>query len=138
MTQEQEKALKIVEKLIDRIGEHNLTSEEIMILVQGIMSNDCGGCNWKYVYIPQYEHPEPSTQPGWRPGEVWCGDNPNISLYAEKCTTNELPKHFKNEKEMTEEMLLKLKNDHMWEYNNTCDTKICAGDNIPDMQYKIH
>ena len=107
MNQEQEKAIKVVEKLIDRFGEHNLTSEEIMILVQGIMSNDCGGCNWKYVSIPKYEQPE---QPEWRPGEVWCGDNPNISLYAEKCvTTNELPKHFKNEQECLAELNKKLK-----------------------------
>ena len=144
MNQEQEKAIKVVEKLIDRFGEHNLTSEEIMILVQGIMSNDCRGCNWKYVSIPKYEQPEPSTQPGlspvlagWRPGDVWCGDNPNISLYAEKCTTNELPKHFKNEKEMIEEMRLKFETDNMGKINTTTST-ICAGDNIPDMQYKIH
>ena len=139
MTQEQEKALKIVEKLIDRVGKHDLTSEEIMILVQGIMSNDCGGCNWKYVSIPQYEHQEPSTQPEYRPGEVWCGDHPKIDLYSTTCTTTleKLPNHFKNEKEMIEEMRLKFENDNMGKINTTTST-ICAGDNIPDMQYKIH
>lgn len=121
MTQEQEKALKIVEKLIDRVGKHDLTSEEIMILVQGIMSNECGGCNWKYVSIPQYEQP---NNPIIRPGEIYCD-------------ASEMMK-FKNEKEMIEELRLKFDNDHMLKYNNTCDTKICAGDNIPDMQYKIH
>ena len=150
MTQEQEKALKIVEKLIDRVGKHDLTSEEIMILVQGIMSNDCGGCNWKYVQAPNYQPGlEPGIQPGWKPGEVWCGDNLNISLYAEKCTTNELPKRFKNEQECLVELNKKLEeqgyaenpikfeNDNMWKINTTSST-ICAGDNIPDMQYKIH
>ena len=140
MTQEQEKALKIVEKLIDRVCKHDLTSEEIMILVQGIMSNDCGGCNWKYVQVPHYQPGlEPDKQPGYRPGEVWCGDHPKIDLYSTTCTTTleKLPNHFKNEKEMIEEMRLKFENDNMGKINTTTST-ICAGDNIPDMQYKIH
>ena len=122
MTQEQEKALKIVEKLIDRVGKHDLTSEEIMILVQGIMSNDCGGCNWKYISIPQYEQP---NNPIIRPGEIYCDASEVMQ--------------FKNEKEMIEEMRLKFEYDKMGKINTTTST-ICAGDNIniPDMQYKIH
>ena len=122
MTQEQEKALKIVEKLIDRVGKHDLTSEEIMILVQGIMSNDCGGCNWKYISIPQYEQP---NNPIIRPGEIYCDASEVMQ--------------FKNEKEMIEEMRLKFEYDNMGKINTTTST-ICAGDNIniPDMQYKIH
>ena len=120
MTQEQEKALKIVEKLIDRVGKHDLTSEEIMILVQGIMSNDCGGCNWKYISIPQYEQP---NNPIIKPGEIYWDASEVMQ--------------FKNEKEMIEEMQLKFENDNMGKINTTTST-ICAGDNIPDMQYKIH
>lgn len=61
MTQEQEKALKVVENLISNIGCHrchrchSVSTEDIMILIQGIMSNECNGCNWKYVHVPQYQ-----------------------------------------------------------------------------------
>lgn len=109
MTQEQEKALKIVENLISNIGCHPVTAEEIMILMQGIMSNDCGGCNWKYVQVPQYQPGlEPDRHPGYRPGDVWCGDNLQRSLYATDGTTtlDELQftnGYFKGEKEMIEE-----------------------------------
>jgi hypothetical protein len=30
---------------------------------------------------------EPGTPPGYRPGEVWCGDHPKIGLYSTECTT---------------------------------------------------
>lgn len=97
MNKEQEKALKVVEKLISNMKCHVLSTEEIMILIQGILSNDCGGCNWKYVQVPQYQPGlEPGRQPGYRPGEVWCQNStPNIG-------------YFKNEKEMIEENYKKL------------------------------
>ena len=140
MTQEQEKALKIVEKLISDMGCHTLSAEEIMILTQGIMSNDCGGCNWKYVQVPQYQPGlEPGRQPGYRPGEVWCGDNPKISLYSNEGTTTleELPNHFKNENEMIEEARKILAKNGDWTFNQTKRPTFGAGDNIPDMQYEI-
>lgn len=100
MTQEQEKALKVVEKLMSDMKRHSLSVEDIMILIQGIMSNDCCGCNWKYVQAPNYQPGlEPSTSPGYRPGEVWCGDHPKIDLYSTECTTTleELLNRFKSE-----------------------------------------
>jgi hypothetical protein len=117
MTQEQEKALKVVEKLISDMKRHSLSVEDIMILIQGIMSNDCCGCNWKYVQAPHYQPGlEPGTPPGFRPGEVWCGDNPKISLYSTEGTTTleELLTRFKSENVMCEntytgEMHTKLK-----------------------------
>ena len=140
MTQEQEKALKVCEKLVSCMSDHTLSAEDIMILIQGILSNDCGGCSWKYVQVPHYQPGlEPDKQPGYRPGEVLCGDHPKIDLYSTTCTTTleKLPNHFKNEREMIEEMRLKFENDNMGKINTTTST-ICAGDNIPDMQYKIH
>ena len=133
MTQEQEKALKVVEKLISDMGCHTLSAEEIMILTQGIMSNDCSGCNWKYVQTT------PHYQPGYRPGDVYCGDNPKISLYSTEGTTTleELPNHFKGENEMIEEVRKKLAIGGEWTFNQTKQPTFCAGDNIPDMQYKI-
>lgn len=154
MTQEQEKALKIVEKLISDMGCHTLSSEEIMILTQGILSNDCGGCNWKYVQVPQYQPGlEPGKQPGWRPGEVWCGDHPKIDLYSTTCTTtlDELPSNFKNEKDMIEEARRTLEKNgdpidsphnklikkNEWKDVGEKQPGICAGDNIPNMQYVV-
>ena len=105
MTQEQEKALKVVEKLMNVVGCHKLSAEDIMILIQGILSNDCSGCNWKYVQAPNYQPGlEPGTPPGFRPGEVWCGDNPKISLYSTegKTTLEELLTRFKSENVMFE------------------------------------
>ena len=119
MTKEQENALKVVEKLIDRMCEHTITSAEIMILIQGIILNDCGGCNWKYVSIPKYEQP---NNPFIRPGEIYCDAAETMQ--------------FKSEKEMIEEMRLKFENDNMGKINTTTST-ICAGDNIKDYEYSI-
>lgn len=97
MTSEQEKALKVCEKLVDHMTDHTLSTEDIMLLIQGIMSNDCGGCNWKYVQAPNYQPGlEPGLQPPYRPGDVWCGDHPKLDLYATTCTTtlDKLPKRF--------------------------------------------
>lgn len=139
MTTEQEKALKVCEKLISCMSDHILSTEDIMILIQGILSNDCGGCNWKYVQVPQYQPGlEPGRQPGYRPGEVWCGDNSKISLYSTKGTTTleELPNHFKSEKEMIEEARKILeKNGEL--IIGEKQPGICAGDNIPNMQYVV-
>lgn len=140
MTTEQEKALKVCEKLVDRMTDHTLTAEDIMILIQGILSNDCGGCNWKYVQAPHYQPGlEPDRQPEYRPGEVWCGDHPKIDLYSTTCTTTleKLPNHFKNENEMIEEArkYLEKNGDPMI---GEPQPGICAGDNIPNMQYGIH
>ena len=155
MTIEQEKALKVVEKLISDMGYHTLSAEEIMILTQGIMSNDCGGCNWKYVQtVPHYQPGlEPDKQPGYRPGEVWCGDLPKINLYTNTCSTtlDKLPNHFKNEKEMIEEVrkflekngdpiiptTQELIKNGQWKDVGESQPGICAGDNIPNMQYVI-
>ena len=139
MTQEQEKALKVCEKLVSCMTDHTLSAEDIMILIQGILSNDCGGCNWKYVQVPQYQPGlEPDKQPEYKPGTVWCGDNPKISLYSNEGTTTleELPNHFKGENEMIEEVRKKLaiKGEI---FNQTKTSTFCAGDNIPDMQYEI-
>ena len=84
MTQEQEKALKVCEKLVSCMSDHTLSAEDIMILIQGIMSNDCGCCNWKYIQAPNYQ---PGLEPGYRPGEVWCENHPKINLYSTECTT---------------------------------------------------
>ena len=153
MTQEQEKALKVCEKLVDRMTDHILSAEDIMTIIQGILSNDCGGCNWKYVQAPQYQPGlEPGKQPGWRPGEVWCGDHPKIDLCTTTCTTtlDELPDHFKSEKEMIEEARKSLEKNgdpidpthnklikNEWKDMGEKQPSICAGDNIPDMQYTI-
>lgn len=105
MTQEQEKALKVCEKLVSCMSDHTLSAEDIMILIQGIMSNDCCGCNWKYVQAPNYQPGlAPGLQPPFRPGDVWCGDNPKISLYSTECTTTleELLTRFKSENVMCE------------------------------------
>lgn len=142
MTTEQEKALKVCEKLVSCMPDHTLSAEDIMILIQGILSNDCGGCNWKYVQtVPHYQPGlEPGKQPGWRPGEVWCQENatPNIT-------------YFKNENEMIEEVRKSLekngdpidfshnkliKNDQ-WKDVGEQQPGICAGDNIPNMQYVV-
>lgn len=124
MTQEQEKALKVVEKLISDMGCHTLSAEEIMILTQGILSNDCGGCNWKYVQVPHYQPGlEPDRQPGLRPGEVWCQTMPNIT-------------YFKNEKDMIEEARKSLEKNGD-PIMGEPQLGICAGDNVPDMQYVI-
>lgn len=125
MTHEQEKALKVCEKLVDRMTDHILSAEDIMTIIQGILSNDCGGCNWKYVQAPQYQPGlEPGRQPGYRPGEVWCQNSTsNIS-------------YFKNEKEMIEETRKSLeKNGDL--IVGVKRPGICAGDNIPDMQCTI-
>lgn len=139
MTTEQEKALKVCEKLVDRMTDHTLTAEDIMVLIQGILSNDCGGCNWKYVQVPNYQPGlEPGKQPGFRPGEVWCGDHPKIGLYANTCSTtlDELPSNFKSEKDMIEEArrILEKNGDPMM---GEPQPGICAGDNIPNMQYVV-
>lgn len=139
MTTEQEKALKVCEKLVDCMTDHILTAEDIMVLIQGILSNDCGGCNWKYVQVPHYQPGlEPDRQPGWRPGEVWCEDNPKIGLYADTCTTtlDKLPNHYKNEKDMIAEArkLLEKDGDPIM---GEPQPSICAGDNIPNMQYVV-
>ena len=82
MTQEQEKALKVCEKLVNCMANHTLSAEEIMILIQGILSNDCGGCNWKYIQVPQYQPGlEPDRHPGYRPGEVWCQNSTSDISY---------------------------------------------------------
>lgn len=145
MTIEQENALKVCEKLISYMTDHTLSVEDIMTLIQGILSNDCSGCNWKYIQTP-YIHTSPNHQPGlepglqppYRPGDVWCGDHPKIDLYATTCTTtlDKLPNHFKSEKEMIEEVRKSLeKNADV--ITGEKQPGICAGDNIPDMQYKI-
>lgn len=139
MTTEQEKALKVCEKLVDRMTDHTLTAEDIMVLIQGILSNDCGGCNWKYVQAPNYQPGlEPGKQPGFRPGEVWCGDHPKIDLYSTTSTTtlDELPNHFKSEKDMIEEArkILEKNGDPIM---GEPQPGICAGDNIPNMQYVV-
>ena len=130
MTTEQEKALKVCEKLVDRMADHTLTTEDIMILIQGILSNDCGGCNWKYVQVPHYQPGlEPGKQPGWRPGEVWC----------ESSTSNiAIPTYYKNEKEMIEEARKLLEKNGDPIISSEKRSGICAGDNIPDMQQVIH
>ena len=140
MTIEQEKALKVVEKLISDMGCHVLSAEEIMILTQGIMSNDCGGCNWKYVQVPHYQPGlEPDRQPGWRPGEVWCESSTSNIAYL------------KNENEMIEEVRKTLEKNGdpiipttqelikngQWKDVGEQQPSICAGDNIPSMQYVI-
>lgn len=92
MTSEQDKALKIVEKLINDMGCHTLSAEEIMLLIQGIMSNDCNGCNYKYVQAPPYPQLQPGLEPGlqppFRPGDVWCGDNLTQQYRPEVVDTN--------------------------------------------------
>lgn len=146
MTIEQEKALKVCEKLVSCMTDHTLSAEDIMILIQGILSNDCGGCNWKYVQVPQYQPGlEPDRQPGYRPGEVWCG--------ATEVMKN---MNFKNETESLAELKKKLeehgyadnpikfdpklieKVNGTWTYTNSTKPKFCAGDNIPDIQQVIH
>ena len=138
MTTEQEKALKVCEKLVSCMTDHTLSAEDIMILIQGILSNDCGGCNWKYVQAPPHYQPglEPDRHPGYRPGDVWChAVTPNIT-------------HFKGENEMIEEARKTLEKngdpiipttqelikDGQWEDVGEKQPGICAGDNIPNMQ----
>ena len=136
MTIEQEKALKVVEKLINDMACHTLSSEEIMILIQGIMSNDCGNSCYTPLYIPHHQE----TTPHIRPGDVYCGDNPKIGLYSDECVTmleKELPNHFKGENEMIEEARKKLAAEGEI-FNRTKTPTFCTGDNIPDMQLKIH
>lgn len=155
MTIEQEKALKVCEKLVSCMTDHTLSAEDIMILIQGIMSNDCGGCNWKYIQtVPHYQPGlEPGKQPGWRPGEVWCGDHPKVDLYTTTCTATleRLPNHYKNEKDMIEEArkilekdgdpiiptTQELIKDGQWKDVGEKQPGICAGDNVPDMQYVV-
>lgn len=154
MTTEQEKALKVCEKLVSCMTDHTLSAEDIMILIQGILSNDCGGCNWKYIQtVPHYQPGlEPGKQPGWRPGEVWCENHPKIDLYADTCTTtlDKLPNHFKGEKEMIEEARKTLEKygdpidsphnkliKNGWKDMGEKQPSICAGDNIPNMQYVV-
>ena len=86
MTQEQEKALKVIEKLISDMKDHPLSVEEIMILIQGILSNECNSsCP---TFTPGiYPNQAPSLSPPFRPGDVYCGDNPKISLYSTEGTT---------------------------------------------------
>lgn len=154
MTTEQEKALKVCEKLVSCMTDHTLSSEDIMILIQGVLSNDCGGCTWKYVQAPHYQPGlEPGRQPGFRPGEVWCGDHPKIDLYTTTCTTmlDKLPNSFKSESELIEGARKTLeengdpidsphnkliKNDQ-WKDVGEKQPGICAGDNIPNMQYVV-
>lgn len=125
MTTEQEKALKVCEKLMNCMTDHTLSSEDIMVLIQGVLSNDCGGCNWKYVQAPNYQPGlEPVKQPGYRPGEVWCENSTSNVAY------------YKNEKNMIEEarkILAKDGDPIMGEPQ----PGICAGDNIPNMKYVI-
>ena len=143
MTTEQEKALKIVEKLISDMGCHTLSAEEIMVLIQGIMSNDC---NSSYPTFTPGLYPNqttsPSLTPPFRPGDVYCGDNPKISLYSTEDTTvlEELranAQRFKGENEMIEEARQKLAIEGEWTFNQTNQPTFCAGDNIPNMQYVI-
>ena len=125
MIQEQENALKVTEKLISDMGCHTLSAEDIMILIQGILSNDCGGCNWKYVQAPHYQPGlEPDRQPEYRPGKVWCQNSTSDMAY------------FKNENEMIEEVrkTLEKNGDPMM---GEPQPGICAGDNIPNMQYVV-
>lgn len=112
MTQEQKDALKVIEKLIDRMHEHTITSEEIMVLIQGIMSNECNS-SYPDFSPGLYPNTTPSLTPPFIPRDVWCKDNPKISLYSNECTTtlDELPNHFKGEKEMIEETRKKLVKD---------------------------
>lgn len=141
MTTEQEKALKVCEKLVSCMTDHTLSAEDIMVLIQGILSNDCGGCNWKYVQAPHYQPGlEPGKQPGWRPGEVWC----------ENITSSNVA-YFKNEKEMIEEARKSLEKNGVtiipttqemikngqWKDVGEKQPGICAGDNIPNMQYVV-
>lgn len=152
MTIEQEKALKVCEKLISYMTDHTLSVEDIMILIQGILSNDCSGCNWKYIQTPYIQTSpnyqpglDPGLQPPYRPGDVWCGDAQKISLSNEvnlnsnkgTTTLDKLPNHFKNEKEMIEEVRRALEKNGDF-ITGEKQPGICAGDNIPDMQYKIH
>ena len=65
MTQEQEKALGVVQKLIDNISNYPITSEEILILIKGILSNESGPS------YPIYT-PSPSTPPFIKPGDIYC------------------------------------------------------------------
>lgn len=128
MTIEQEKALKVCEKLVGCMTDHTLSAEDIMILIQGILSNDCGGCNWKYVQaVPHYQPGlEPDKQPPYRPGEVWCHNTTaNVAYY-------------KSEKEMIEEArkLLAKNGDPIIDKGEK-QPSICAGDNIPNMQYVV-
>jgi hypothetical protein len=103
MTQEQEKALKVVEKLISDMKRHSLSVEEIMILIQGILSNECNSGN-STINTGIYPNQVPSLTPPFRPGDVWCGDNPKISLYSTEGTTTleELLTRFKSENVMCE------------------------------------
>lgn len=125
MTQEQKDALKVTEKLISDMGSHTLSAEEIMILTQGILSNDCNGCTWKYVQAPHYQPGlEPDRQPEYRPGTVWCQNSTSDIAY------------FKSENEMIEEVrkTLEKNGDPMM---GEKQPGICAGDNIPNMQYVV-
>jgi hypothetical protein len=118
MTQEQDNALKVIEKLISDMKCHVLSTEEIMILIKGIMSNDCGNSCYTPVYIPNHQE----TSPNISPGEIYCrtNQNPNLELYSTTCTTTleELPNHFKGENEMIEEyrkkILIKDGNLEIW------------------------
>lgn len=136
MTQEQEKALKVCEKLVNCMTDHTLSAEDIMILIQGILSNDCGNSCYTPtpIYIPQRQE----TTPSIRPGDVWCGDNPKICLYSNEGTTTleELPNHFKNENEMIEEVRKTLEKNGD-PIKDEYATSICAGDNVPNIQYVV-
>lgn len=139
MTQEQEKALKIVERLIDRMHEHTFTSEEIMILIQGILSNDCGNSCYKPITIPQYEQP---SNPIFRPGEIYCDATEVMNFKNETESLAELKK--KLEEQGYADNPIKFdpkpieKVNGAWTYTNSTKPKFCAGDNIPDMQYEVH
>lgn len=105
MTQEQEKALNVVEKLISDMSCHSLSVEEVMILIQGILSNECNSScpiftpSTYPTQSPNLQSPNLIPAPPFNPGDVWCGDHPKIDLYSTECTTTleELINRFKFE-----------------------------------------
>lgn len=129
MTIEQEKALKVCEKLISYMTDHTLSVEDIMTLIQGILSNDCSGCNWKYIQTPYIQTSpnyqpglEPGLQPPFRPGDVWCGDNLQRNLYSTDGTTTldklQLTNCSKSEQEKIEEVQKSLDTKENYRLNN--------------------
>lgn len=140
MTTEQEKALKVCEKLVSCMTDHTLSAEDIMILIQGILSNDCGGCNWKYVQVPQYQPGlEPGRQPGFRPGEVWCQNSTsNVSyLKSEDEMIEEARKTLEKNGDPIIPTTQELIKNGQWKDVGEQQPGICAGDNVPNMQYVI-
>lgn len=67
MTQEQEKALNVVQKIMDNISSYPITSEDIITLIKGILSNEENVSH--PIFIPNNT---PSNPPSYIPGEVYC------------------------------------------------------------------